>query len=403
MTKTIWYTIYACLFCLLTIRFFLFYSHQETYKNNQTIDITTTLLSEPKITGGRQSISINTPEGQKIFATVPLYPQYHYGDTLRIVGGLQIKMLNRNNTIMSTYFPKVTLIKNTHFGLAVISSIRQNVIKLFHKTLSERESGLLLGIVFGIKENMDKPFTNNLRTVGVMHVIAASGMNVTMVASFLCSIFLVFFKRQYGLILSMIGILFYAVLSGLEPSILRATIMGIFAFGAQILGRQYSGAYALVLTAFVMLLISPFLIFDVGFQLSFLSTMGLLYISPFLRSKSFVNQDVATTLSAQAATLPILLSNFGSYSIVSVLVNALVLWTIPPLMIIGGIGSLLGFIIEPIGQLFLYASLPLLIYFEIIVEFFGKIQGFSVTSLPLTISIGYYLLLASLLLMGRKR
>ena len=126
-----------------------------------------------------------------------------------------------------------------------------------------------------------------------------------------------------------------------------------------------------------MLFISPNLISDIGFQLSFTATLGLILI-PKIRAIGkiwVIGNDINTTIAAQIATLPILLINFGTYSIYSVLVNGLVLWTVPILMAIGWIGALVGLIFIPLGQLIIYLCYPLLIYFEKIVDFFGKTGG----------------------------
>src|SRR6266852_3979746 len=100
-----------------------------------------------------------------------------------------------------------------------------------------------------------------LRTSGVFHVIAASGMNVTLVGGFLTSLFTLFLRRQIALLLSILGILFYALLAGFEPSIIRASIMGILVLSSQIFGRQAWPTYALLLTGYIMLLFDPSLIF----------------------------------------------------------------------------------------------------------------------------------------------
>ena len=215
------------------------------------------------------------------------------------------------------------------------------------------------------------------------------------------------------MILSDLGILFYAFLAGFEPSIVRAAIMGILVFMAQLTGRQNSAFLGLFSAGFIMLFVNPSLIFDIGFQLSFMATLGLIYIRPIffrkknlkkLIEKSVVGEDVATTISAQIATLPILLANFGSFSFSSILVNALVLWTVPVIMIIGGISALLGLIFAPIGQILAYISIPFLLYFETVVDFFGaRSSQLTIDHLPLTIFFGYYLILFSIILRLRKR
>jgi competence protein ComEC len=269
----------------------------------------------------------------------------------------------------------------------------------------------MLGIVFGIKEEMNPEFYLDLQKVGLVHVIAASGMNITMLGGFLSLFFALFLKRQLAIIMTVLGIIFYAVLAGLEPSIVRAAIMGILVFLAQLTGRQNSSFLALFFAGFVMLMRSPFLILDIGFQLSFLATLGLIYLRPLFGLISSVKrleknvfiEDLTTTLSAQIMTLPILLVNFGTYSLWSIPANAIVLWTVPFLMIIGGISAVIAFIFEPLGRLILYLSMPFLLYFTKIVEVFGGFGGqIEIKSLPIILILGYYLAILALIIHFRK-
>ncbi len=396
----------------LGIRFVFFYQGREVYKDKQQITFSATLLSEPKFISSRQSLSANLPNGEKVFITTTVDTSLNYGDNISISGTLNKRLIKDNKAIWTMLYPQIIIQSNS---LGILSLLRENIISLFHKTLPAPSSSLLLGIVFGIKEQMDKTFLDQLRNVGVLHVIAASGMNVVMVGGFLSSLFSYFLKRQWALVFSIFGIFFYALLAGFEPSIIRASIMGGLVFVSQILGRQNAASHALFLTAFLMLFISPSIISDIGFQLSFTATAGLLYIRPLfdptagsgLKSfvkKSVIGEDILTTIAAQLATLPILLANFGIYSFWSVMVNALVLWTVPPLMILGGLGAVLGLILNPLGQIFLYLCLPLLYYFEKIVSVFGSSGGvLNLASLPWQIIVGYYSLLACVILVFKRK
>ena len=395
------------LLLILTIRFIIFYSQTNNYQDGQVIRLDATLFSEPQFFPGYQKFTINLPTGESVFVTAPSYPQYRYADKVSVSGNLKVRVI-KNKSIYSLYFPRIEAVKSDKgFLLAITSFIRQSVTNLFNKILPPDLSSLLLGIVFGIKSPMSKEFINSLRLAGVMHVIAASGMNITMVAGFLSSIFMLFLKRQTALFASILGIVFYAFLAGMQPSIVRASIMGALVFSSQILGRQSLGAYGLFLAGFLMLFISPSLISDVGFQLSFTATIGLLYIRPLFNRVGRLNglakkfplfEDFFITSSAQIATLPILLATFGMYSLWSILVNVLVLWTIPTLMILGGVGAILGMIFQPMGSILVYLCLPFLLFFQQIVMFFGALGGVLVVqNLPLSFILGYYLLLLALI------
>lgn len=400
------FVIFICILVItFSLRFILFFQNRKTYRNGEFLTFKTTLLSQPQTVGRNQRITANVNQ-QKIFITTANFPEYSYGQELLISG--KVKISSQNN-LLTMSFPKIQLQKSSSLFsltpiLAVTSFVRQNVVFVFQKTLPPIYSSLMLGIVFGIKDQMPKNFMEQLKLSGVLHVIAASGMNVTMVAGFLSGIFAFFLRRQVALILSILGIFFYAVLAGLEPSIIRASIMGVLVFSSQIIGRQSLAVYGLFLSGFFMLFISPMLIFDVGFQLSFLATSGLLFIKPIFKSKSAMWEDMSTTTVAQAATLPILLANFGTYSLWSIAVNSLVLWTIPVLMILGGLGAILGMIFLPLGQIFLYLSFPFLLFFEKIVSFFAGFGGvIQLENFSWQFTLGYYFLLTAFVLWLRRR
>ena len=389
------------LLLFLSLRLYFFYRNQPQIKDGQKINFKTTLLSEPKVFGNYQSITANLASNQKVFIKVPRFPEFHYGDVLDVNGVVKKKALDNKRIILTIYFPKTKLVKNSN--LAIIGVIRQKIISLFSRTLPTPYSSLFSGIVFGIKESMPKDFTDQLRISGVMHVIAASGMNISMVGSFLSFAFAFFFKRQVALIMSILAIIFYAFLAGFEPSIIRASIMGILVYSSQILGRQNLAAYGLFLAGFVMVFVNPSIIFDVGFQLSFAATAGLLYLGPKKHSGKILLGDLVTTIVAQASTLPILLANFGIYSIWSIIVNALVLWTVPYIMIIGGIGAISALIFEPLGKSILFLAYPLLFYFQKIVELFSGFKGvINFTEFPWQLSVGYYMILISIVSFKRN-
>lgn len=410
------------LLTFLFLRLFFFYSQKPVFKDGQKVSIETVLLKEPQVLGEKQKFSVNL-SGQRVYVFISRYPRFYYGDRVKIEGEIKISSqegslpTGKQRNIISLSNTNIELVKNrenlffisVEKTLAIISFFRQSVIDFFRSNLPSVSASLLLGIVFGIKESMPSNFMENLRITGALHVIAASGMNVSLIAGFLSSFLLVFLKRQTALLFSILGVVVYAILAGLEPSIVRASIMGILVFSAQILGRQSFAGYALFLTGFFMLLISPFLIEDIGFQLSFLATVGILYIQPvfsnFLRLKRLpvLGEAVETTLSAQLATLPVLLINFGTLSFWSILVNALVLWTVPFLTIIGGVASLtLGF--APLARFLLYLILPLLLYFERIINFFASFGGLiSFENFNLFMVLGYYFLLSAILLFLKGR
>ncbi len=394
------------LLIILGFRFYFFYQNQTQLATGQQVSFETTILSQPQVVGSQQKFTANYQNQSaswRIRITTSRFPEINYGDFVRISS----KISNKDGRVLM-YFPKIETINNSsnilQSSLKSINILRQKLIALFSQTLPSPSSSLLLGIIFGIKEQMPKDFANNLKTSGVFHVIAASGMNVTLVGGFISTGLAFFLKRQTAIGLSILGIMFYAVLAGLEPSIIRASIMGILVFSAQIMGRQTLAINGLVLAGFGMLFIDPTLISDVGFQLSFAATAGILYVKPLFGRKKRIVSEVSTTIAAQITTLPILLANFGTYSLYSILVNGLVLWTVPILMMVGGLGAILGLILAPLGQLLIYLCYPLLLYFETIVNFFGTIGGvLTINNFPWQFAAGYYCLLATVLIIFKRK
>lgn len=407
---------------VLLFRFYIFYYKQHSIIDGQMLNFSTTLLTQPREKGRFQELSVILANGERVFIRANHFPLFHYGQTIYISGRVHKtitpeisnqndQVLDRKRVALSMFLPQIEAQKKDQNNiLAATYIVRQKTISLYRNTLPKTHASLLLGIVFGIKEDMSNEFMDKLRISGVLHVVAASGMNVTLVAAFVSNLFIVFFKRQYALILTLFVIAFYAVFSGLEASILRASIMGGLVFSAQIMGRQVLSWYIVLLTGWMMLLFWPYLLFDIGFQLSFAATLGILFLPkalPLRIEKFLINSpigaDILTTISAQLATIPILLVNFGTYSLISLVVNPLVLWVIPPLMVIGSFVGVIGLFIPIIGKFILFLSIPFLSYFIFITQFFGDIPiGIVIEKASVPIIIGYYCLLVSIV-MGLKQ
>ena len=159
-----------------------------------------------------------------------------------------------------------------------------------------------------------------------------------------------------------------------------------------------------------MLFVQPEEIIDVSFQLSFLSTFGILTVKPLLdtliRAKflNIVKDDITTTISAQIATFPLMLSAFGAYSLLSFPVNILVLWTIPIIMIFGGVAGLLSLLTPFLAKPFLLLCYPFLLYFRSVIELFAKVNlQIGIDSIPVTVIVGYYLILFAIVIKLKPR
>lgn len=269
--------------------------------------------------------------------------------------------------------------------------------------LPSPQAELLSGILLGQNKNLPDNFKLSLRDTSTLHIVVASGQNLSLVAGFFLGLSTLI-KRKTALILSLVAAILYTILSGMQIPILRAAIMFSLASIAQLTGRQRSGFWVLILTAGLMLLVNPKWLTSLSFQLSFLATFGVIIVSPILlRSLSkvpIVGQDLAVTLAAQLMVTPVIVQNFHQISLVSLLTNVLILWTIPFIMILGTIMLVLGTIWSAVGVLLAILVNLLLTYFIYLVSFFS--------SLPFAweyigeqfwiVWVGYYMLLGGIML-----
>ena len=370
MKLKVWLIVFVLLI-LLFVRLWGYFHNLPVYKNGDRIVLATRLTEQPEIRMGMESFMVTDKFGTRIRVNAAAGQLYNYGDNLLITGTLTIK-----NQFYSLYYPKVKIVNSEHNYLSQVDVyIKKTSKELFDGSIPMTSSALLMGMVFGGNQGMPKAFMDKLRITGVIHVIAASGMNVTMAAGVFISLLGKILKRQIVLLLSILGVLFYAFLAGFEPSIVRAAIMVAISLGAGFLGRQYLAQFALLLTGYLMLIYRPANLFDIGFQLSFLSTWGILILKPLMPfQKFFLADDMGTTMAAQLATFPVLFATFGQYGLLSLLVNICVLWTVPFLMIFGAIGAIGGMVFVPLGKLFVWISLPFLMYFERVVSFFADLN-----------------------------
>ncbi|MBI5044683.1 MAG: ComEC/Rec2 family competence protein [Candidatus Levybacteria bacterium] len=376
----------------------------QPFSDGKELSFTTRILSSAVISGKTERFSVMA-EGRKLSLTLPRFSGYGYGDLISVSGKVNTSVLDDKRVVSSMYFPIIKKISNdTGVIFWVAGWIRSRVDVVFSHALPHDQAKLLMGIVFGINPGFDKSDQDAFVKTGVMHVIAASGMNVTLLAGFLMPLFGRVMRRQFALAFTILAIGGYAVLSGLSASIVRAAIMSSVGFVGMMLGRQKTAFVAMYLTGCIMILITPSVIFDIGFQLSFAATLGILLLKPLFpepkRLKGILFDDFTTTFSAQITTMPILLYYFHTLGVLSLLVNVLVLWIVPPVMIIGSMAAIIGLVSSWLGILIAVLAMPFLLYFFTIIRFFGSLSPVvTISTLPLSLVIGYYFLIFFLTLL----
>ncbi|OGI83770.1 hypothetical protein A2997_01090 [Candidatus Nomurabacteria bacterium RIFCSPLOWO2_01_FULL_36_10b] len=283
----------------------------------------------------------------------------------------------------------VVLKKNIgHNGISIqriLYNIKHTLIKSSGKYIPRPASGLLAGILYGERGGLSQDMIKDFRTTGIVHIIVLSGANVTLIAVFLIRLFSRI-SRKSGFILGGLGIILFAIMTGAGSTTIRASIMAFLALGTQWFGREYNIIRAIIIACVVMIFINPLtLLYDTSFQLSFLATLGLIFISPMLEKyvqwipeKYELRSNLTATLATQIFVLPFFIYTTGSISIISIIVNMVVLPFIPYAMFIGFITSLFGFFAGPITWILALPAFLLLIIPLYVVTLSAKIPYASI-------------------------
>src|SRR3989344_2775124 len=289
----------------------------------------------------------------------------------------------------------------------VLKDQRAALDKQLAKYLPSPKVELLSGILLGQDGQLPVGLQLALRDTSTLHIVVASGQNLSMVAGFFFFLSGVI-KRKNAIILSFLAVVFYVLLTGAQLPVLRAAIMVTLAFIAEIMGRERDGVWVLIATAGLMLLVNPTWIGSLSFQLSVLATFGVVVVSPIFLEKlkrvpSLISQDIAVSFGAQLMVLPIIAQNFHQISLVALPTNLLVLWTVPFLMIGGAVLLLVSFI-PLLGWIVTGLLNILLSYFIYVVEFFGSMPfAWQFIGEQLwVVWVGYYLIIFAILISFKK-
>lgn len=273
--------------------------------------------------------------------------------------------------------------------------------------LPQPQSGLLTGIVLGVKSSLPAEFKKALRNTSTIHIVVVSGQNLTLLAGLIMNLSILLGRRK-TVCLSLLVILFYAALTGLQIPVLRAALMVLFASAALLFGRESQGWWILILTGFVMLIYNPNWLVSVSFQLSFLATLAVVAIAPELIKRlnflpDLVKQDLAVTLAAQALTWPVIAANFHQASLIGILVNSLILWTVPFIMV-SGLFAIFGALAHQfLGEILILVPGVLLTYFTNIILFFNQSwSSIYIGKVHWLVWAGYYLLVLGVFLFLKK-
>ena len=366
----------------------------------------------------------------KILLVAPLYPKLHYGDKLEFRGYVTKPKVIVENSGRFFDYPGYLAKEGIYYQvnraqISLISSGEGNFIKknLFAlknvflakvgNVLPEPHASLLGGLLVGAKRSLGDNLLLDFRRAGVIHVVVLSGYNITIVAQSVMKFFS-FLPWFFGQASGAFSIILFAIMTGGSATVVRASIMALLVIFAKTISRRYDIKRALLFAGLIMVFQNPkILVFDSSFQLSFMSTVALIYVSPLLEKYfSFVTEKfnlrsvVVATLATQIFVLPMLLYKMGEFSLVALPVNILILSFIPATMLFGFLSGMVGFISATLAFPFAYITFALLEYELRVVGLFSHLTfaAFAVPSFPLWLAVFVYMFyIAAIFIIHRRK
>lgn len=295
---------------------------------------------------------------RKVLVQTNIFGKYGYSDFLEVQGVISEPenfeqfdykaFLQKEGIYWMMQNPKIEVLGSGtgNIILEKLYATKHRARRTFQEYISSPQSELIGALMFGEDKLLPKEFLEKLNRVGLRHIIAISGMNITIIATMVMSVMVgIGFWRPHAFYVTLAALLLFIAMIGFPPSAVRAGIMGgLFLLAAHI-GRPSSASRAIVAASAVMLAISPSLLrFDMGFQLSFAAMLGIVVFGEFFQKKLSkipnwrkfpLREMLAMTLAAQLTTAPILILNFNFFSLVTPLSNILVVPLTSPLIILG--------------------------------------------------------------------
>ena len=284
-----------------------------------------------------------------------MYPTYTHGDLLEISCKVYQpeeiiddqgnkfaynKYLAKDRILATCFRPRIKLIENKGQGLF---KAKEYFLKNLNNYLVEPASSLSKAIILASRREIPADLREIFAKVGLSHVIAISGLHIAIIVWLLQSVLSALgLSRKIIFYFLIIILLIYLYLLGFPSSAVRASLMVIMVLLGPFLGRQTTSVFSLLLAADIFILLNPYvLIYDIGFQLSFLAVLGLLFYVKFFNQtlkiapvKWKIREVLAVTLSAQIFTWPLIVFHFNIFSLIAPVANFLILPLLPLILVL---------------------------------------------------------------------
>ena len=356
----------------------IFENKYKNIKEDDEISIIGTIVSDPqeKEYKTKYILKIDTINSNKKYKNtkVILYTKkgketLKYGDKIELVGNFKLAQERRNpggfdyrfylktKKIYGIVTTKNTkrLKENNVNIISMIANKTANVIKNQSKKLLENKKAcLLIGLLIGDTDEIDEETKEDFRNSNLTHMLAVSGLHVSYVLLAVNYIITkVKIHKKLSKIIVMLLILFFILVTGATPSVLRAGTMTIYLILGGIFYRRISVFSSLNLSLLVIIIMNPYCLFDVGLQLSYAGTIGIVYLYPIIKEKIYNKANsILITISANIVIIPIMMYNFNIISLTFFISNLLAGPIIGIIIILGFSIIIISLIFFPIANIF---------------------------------------------------
>lgn len=351
---------------------------QNINLNNQKIVFTARINEEIDPGGKYQKLIVKDLKNNNlILVTTDKYPELKYGDVIELTGKLEAptnwsefrydRYLARYDIYSQMAWPKIKVINNTPDFYSKLLGIKNNVYQIINSALPEPCAGLANALLLGYKNTLDEVEKKSFSCCGLSHVVAISGSHLTLLSALAFNFLLALGLSSRGAFKPVVIFLWlYTILTGLQTSALRSAIMISLVLWGKKNGRSDAGGRILFITAAIMLFFNPLLLRDdLGFQLSFLAMIALIYFCPLgekMFGKGNIKSVIILTVASQLLTWPITAYNFGTFSVIAPLANLLIVWLFAWLLPALLIASFLSWLIPALNVLWFAPSYFMLLY-----------------------------------------
>ncbi len=354
--------------------------------------------NEPENRDNFRRFVLLSDNGERALVNAPLYSIVQYGDRVMVSGDWERpgviedfdygKYLAKDDIYWIMNFAEVEIISSGHGNpiKSALFRVKSSFTNHIKEILAEPHVSLLSGLIISGREAMPKDILDEFKRAEVVHIVVLSGFNIVIIAEFMKKIFqgALLFGRvtvwpHAPALLSALGVILFVIMTGAEATVVRAAIMALIAVVAGLSHRAYSAWRALVFAGFIMVLHNPkILVFDPSFQLSFLATLGLIFLCrpieqrlKWITEKFKIRETVSQTLAAQTTVLPLLAYSTGFVSPLFLPANILILPIVPWAMLIGFMATAASYLSSFIALPLTFASHLALSWILFVAHFIG--------------------------------